>query len=108
MQEKTECECVNEYIKAIEQVIADCVMATSQTYVDAAKNRELFDKEAQVTAFQKSKNNILSILSDAQKDLIARVFGDVDTWINVKIESEVKKQKGEDKKKEEPIAIVQE
>lgn len=96
LQDKLNSEMANRYLEIAEKTVTDCVMSTNQTYVDSLKNNGAFDKEAWTTAFEKSKNKILKLLSDAQKEVIVEVYGDLDAWLNTQIEAKVKEQKNKD------------
>jgi hypothetical protein len=43
--------------------IINCVIATNQTYVEALKNKNAFDAEAQKEAFERTYRAVLDILS---------------------------------------------
>ena len=92
-REKVNSEIANKYIEMAEAVIVKVVKATNQTYVDSLKKNGAFDQNAWVTAFEKSKNNVLKLLSDAQKEVITELYGDVESWINVQIEATVNELK---------------
>lgn len=89
-------ETANKYLELAEKLVTDCVMATNQTYVDSLKSNGAFDKEAWTTAFEKSKNKVLKLLSEAQKEVIVEVYGDLETWVNTQIECKVKELKNKD------------
>lgn len=96
LKDKLSTEIGNKYLEIAEKIVVDCVMSTNQTYVDSLKNNGAFDKEAWTTAFEKSKNKVLKLLSDAQKDVIIEIYGDLDTWVNTQIEAKVKELKNKD------------
>lgn len=74
-------------------LIETVVNSTTQTYVDALKSEGKFTKESQVEALNKTKGTVLSLLSTESKELIATLYGDIDKWIEVQIESTIKKLK---------------
>ena len=84
---------VAEYLTQICDIISQVVTSTTQTYVDALKAQGKFDANAQKQAFEKTKTAILSMLSEEARDLLEKLYGDVDTWLETKIEQEVKLQK---------------
>ena len=96
LQDKLNSEIANRYLEIAEKTVTDCVMATNQTYVDSLKNNGAFDKEAWTTAFEKSKNKALKLLSEAQKEVIVEIYGDLETWLNTQIECKVKELKNKD------------
>lgn len=95
LQNKLDNECASKYLEMAKETIVMCVTATNQSYVDSLKNNGAFDKDAWVTAFEKSKNNVLKLLSDAQKEVITEIYGDIDAWINTQIEATVRQLKQE-------------
>jgi hypothetical protein len=44
-------ELLGKYVTMLSDTVCDCVIATNQTYVEALKNKNAFDEEAQKTAF---------------------------------------------------------
>lgn len=89
-REKVDNELVNKYLGMLEMTIIDCVKATNQTYVEALKDKNAFDAEAQKHAFELTKNAVIKILSNDAKTYLAHVLGDLDAIIDEKIEATVK------------------
>lgn len=89
-REKVDNELVNKYLGMLEMTIIDCVKATNQTYVEALKDKNAFDAEAQKHAFELTKNAVIKILSNDAKIYLAHVLGDLDAIIDEKIEATVK------------------
>ena len=96
LKDRLSSEIANKYLELAGKTVTDCVMATNQTYVDSLKNNGAFDKEAWTTAFEKSKNKIFKLLSEAQKEVIVEIYGDLETWVNTQIECKVKELKNKD------------
>lgn len=92
-QAKTDNEVAQKYIGVAFDVINTCVIATSETYVKAMKNQNMFDEEAQKTAFEKTKNAVMETLSDEAKKCLTNLYGDLDKYITNKIEEAVKNNK---------------
>lgn len=86
-------EAVAEYIMEITEVISQAVICTTQTYVDSLKAQGKFDAEAQKIAFEKTKTTVLALLAQDAKDFIADMYGDVDLWLDTKIEQVVNESK---------------
>jgi hypothetical protein len=86
-------ETAEKYVSMISQTITDCVRATTQTYVDSLKASGNFNAEAQKEAFKRSYEAILAVLSDDAKEYIVSLYGDLNTYLMARIESEVKLQK---------------
>lgn len=82
-------ECLNQVCELISQTVT----YTTQTYVDALKAEGKFDKDAQMRAFSKTKIAVEAMLSKETLDLLNTLYEDVDTWLETKIEQEVRLQK---------------
>ena len=93
LQETTDNELYKKYIEMLQDTIVRCVIATNQTYVEALKNKNAFDKEAQAEAFRMTYDAVMAILTDDAKDYLANVVGDLQTYIIKLIEAEVNIQK---------------
>lgn len=81
------------YLNQVCDIISQAVTCTTQTYVDALKAEGKFDRSAQMTAFAKTKDKVVTMLSKEAYDLLNSLYGDVDIWIETKIEQEVRLQK---------------
>lgn len=86
-------ELFTQYSDMLEKTIINCVLATTQTYVEALKKEGKFDKEAQKKAFKLTYDNVMKILSADAEEFLRTVVGDLETHITEKIEAEVKKNK---------------
>lgn len=89
LQETTDNELYKKYIELLQDTIVRCVIATNQTYVEALKNKNAFDKEAQEHAFKMTYDAVMSILTDDAKVYLSNVFGDLEVYITKLIEAEV-------------------
>ena len=83
-------EVSKKYIDMLADTITDCVVSTNQTYVDALKEANAFDKEAQKKAFELTYNKIMNVLTEDAKEYLTTIYGDLEIYITTKIESEVK------------------
>lgn len=83
-------ELASKYLNMVEKTVTDCVMATNQTYVDSLKQEGKFDSEAQKTAFNKTLDAVLAILTDDAKNYLTQIFGDLNVYLTNLIESQVK------------------
>lgn len=83
-------EVSRKYIDMLADTITDCVISTNQTYVDALKEANAFDKEAQEKAFELTYNKIMNVLTEDAKEYLTTIYGDLEIYITTKIESEVK------------------
>lgn len=90
MIQKNQNEMADKYITMLADTISDCVQATNQTYVDSLKQENIFDAEAQKEAFNKTYEAVMAVLSEDAKKYLATIYGDLNSYITQKIESEVK------------------
>ena len=79
--------------REIANVVADAVEAKFQTYVDALKAIGAFDEAAQKEALKRAAASCVVLLSQAAKDYITEVSGDMNAYLETKIEAEVRRQK---------------
>lgn len=86
---KMKSEKAQKYADMLAQTITECVVATNQTYTNIMKDQNLFDKDAQKTAFNITYNAVMAILTDEAKKYLMELYGDLDTYIREKIEAEV-------------------
>lgn len=86
---KTNSAKLNKYVDMLNDTITECVLATKQTYVEALKKNGNFDEAAQKEAFEKTKQAVMNILSADAKEYLTNVYGDLNAYVNQKIESEV-------------------
>lgn len=84
---------VKKYIDMASEIITKAVQTTFQTYVDTLKAQGKFDKEAQLTALQKSKDTAAALITDEAKKAISEVYGDFDKWLVATIETLVREDK---------------
>ena len=89
MQAKVENDKADKYIAMLDDTICACVIATSQTYVEALKKENAFTKEAQLEAFDKTFNAVMKVLSEDAKKYLTEMYGDLTIYITNKIEAEV-------------------
>ena len=89
MQAKVENDKADKYIAMLDDTICACVIATSQTYVEALKKENAFTKEAQLEAFDKTFNAVMKVLSEDAKKYLTEMYGDLTVYITNKIEAEV-------------------
>lgn len=78
-----------KYLDKFEQLIKDAVAQVQQTYVSEMKAENLFDKQAQLEAFDMVKNNVVSMMNQRMMDIVVEAVGDFDEYMRNKIEAEV-------------------
>ena len=93
IQDKTKSDLVDKYLDMAERTIATAVLTTTQTYVEALKNKNAFDEEAQKVAFKMTYDAVKKMLTEEALSYIAIAVGDVETFLQNKIEAQVKLQK---------------
>ena len=89
LQKKTDSDILNKYVQMATDTITNCVIATNKTYVNSLKEQGKFDEAAQKEAFQKTYQAVLLILSDDAKEYLNNAFGDLNKYLQEKIESTV-------------------
>jgi hypothetical protein len=90
---KAKDETTKKYIEILDKTITECVLATSQTYVDALKKEGKFDAEAQKKALQMSFDAVMAILTDDVQEHLGDVIKDLGIYITNKIEAQIKASK---------------
>ena len=82
-------ETEKKYINMLNNTISDCVIATTQTYVDTLKKQGAFDAEAQKVAFTMTYEAVVKLLTDEATEYLNEAVGDLNLYITQKIEAEV-------------------
>ena len=90
---KTKNETEAKYVEMLDKTITECVLATSQTYVQALKAEGKFDEMAQKAAFQKTFDAVMAILTDEAQNYLGEITKDLSVYITNKIEATVKATK---------------
>ncbi|MNN98883.1 hypothetical protein D3C81_2183900 [compost metagenome] len=65
----------------------------NQTFVEASKKQGTFDDAAMAQAFQLAKTKAISIMGEAAREALKMAIGDMDAWIETKIEYFVNRNK---------------
>lgn len=89
LKNKNKSEKDDKYIDRITEIVTLCVITTTQTYVDSLKKLGQFDQNAQIEAFNKTKDAVISMLNDELQDFIVDTFGDLNEYLNTQIEATV-------------------
>lgn len=93
LKNKTDNELVKKYLDLLNDTIANCVIATNQTYVEALKKENAFTADAQKAAFEKTYQAVIDTLSEEAQKYLPEVVGDLQTYITQKIEASVNQNK---------------
>lgn len=80
----------DKYFKMLETTVTNAVLATTQTYVEALKNENAFDKEAQEKAFNMTYEAVMKVLTDEAKRYLEAAVGDLELYTKNLIEATVK------------------
>lgn len=86
---KVENETQKKYLEMLNSTITDCVIATTQTYVDSLKKQGTFDAEAQKVAFTMTYESVVKLLTNEATEYLNEAVGDLQLYITQKIEAEV-------------------
>lgn len=86
---KQENDIQKKYINMLNNTISDCVIATTQTYVDALKKQGTFDAEAQKAAFAMTYEAVIQLITEEAAIYLNEAIGDLNLYITNKIEAEV-------------------
>lgn len=89
LKNKTDNELAKKYLDLLNDTIANCVIATNQTYVEALKKENAFTADAQKAAFEKTYQAVIATLSEEAQKYLPEVVGDLQTYITQKIEANV-------------------
>lgn len=89
LKDKIHNDMVNKYLDKAEQFIKDAVDQVQQTYVNDLKAEDLFDKQAQIEAFNMVKTNVVNMMNERMQEVVFEAVGDFDTYIRNIIEAEV-------------------
>lgn len=89
LKEETKNEKTEKYLDMLNNTITNCVIATTQTYVDTLKAQGAFDMEAQKTAFTMTYEAVAKLLTDEATEYLNEAVGDLNLYITQKIEAEV-------------------
>lgn len=90
LKKKVKNEDAHKYIDMLDNTIVNCVIATTQTYVEALKKENAFTEEAQKEALRRTYENVMKIVTEDMKLCLTTVVGDLEAYILNKIEAEVK------------------
>ena len=90
---KTDNEMAQACINIVADVINSAVISTTETYVKSMKNQNIFDVEAQKTALDKTKTVVMETLSEETKTRLSGLYGDLNKYIETKIEEAIKNNK---------------
>ena len=73
-------------VDAALDAVYTAVAQTNRTYVDALKDKNLFNKENQKAAFNLTMDTARELLTEAAAEAVETVYGSLETWLTAKIE----------------------
>lgn len=91
--ELKEKEKLNHYIDVTQTVISDVVLYVTQTYTETLKKHGNFSEEAQLEAKEMAMNRAKELITEECKKAIIAVYGDLESYLDVMIESFVQSYK---------------
>lgn len=86
---KTDSALADKYLSMLETTVIDCIKATNQTYVNALKEKDAFDANAQKEALARTTEAVFTVLSDEAKECLRSAVGDLEVLVNEKIEANI-------------------
>lgn len=86
-------EAVNSLLERAADGIESAVIAVNQTFVEALKQQGSFDAVAMEKSFRLAKEKAIILLSESAKEELSLVVGDLEAWIETKIEYYVNRNK---------------
>lgn len=89
IKDKTDNDIADKYLSMLEDTITKAVIATTQTYVEALKDKNAFDEAAQKEAFTRTYNAIIAVLTEDAYKYLTTVVGDLEAYITTRIEYNV-------------------
>lgn len=90
LKANTKNEYAQKYIDMLNNTITSAVIAVNQTYVDALKEKNAFDKAAQEEAFKRVYETVMLSLTEEADRYLGEIIGDLNAYITAKIEEQVK------------------
>lgn len=86
-------------VSKAQEIVVSAVQAVFQAYVDSLKKEGSFDKKNQLIALNKAKDIALNQMTNEVRQCIIRNYGDLDVWLNTKIEATIDTLKNNAKQK---------
>ena len=88
---------LKNFLVNITAIVMDAVMAVYQEFVETLKEKGEFDEEAQKEAKEKAKQIIMGQLTIDMKNYITENFGEIQSWVEEKIEAVIYDLKNKNK-----------
>ena len=75
-----------KYIDIAEDAVQTAVISTYQTLVSTIKGTDGWNEKTKQLAFEESKRKAIAIMGTAARQTLEELYGDVDQWLDNKIE----------------------
>ena len=95
LDKKIENETAEKYVQFAVDAVYTAVQQTMQTYVSALKKSGEWNEETAEIAFNNAKALALVTMGAKAQEVIAELAGDLDAWLDAKIEACTLEIKGE-------------
>ncbi|MGG6313986.1 hypothetical protein [Paenibacillus macerans] len=86
-------DAVNQLLALAENAIESAVTAVNQTFVENMKKQGTFDSSAMAESFRMAKDKALAIIGEQAKDGLKLALGDIEAWLEARIEYYVNRGK---------------
>lgn len=87
LDEKIKNETAEKYVNLAVDAVYSAVQQTMQTYVSALKKSGEWNEETARKAFENAKAIALVTMGSAAREAIAEMTGDLDAWLEARIEA---------------------
>lgn len=85
----TKSDLAAKYLEMLKETVTNCVLATNQTYVQALKDKNIFDEVAHKEAFNLTYNAVMNNLTEEAKEYLGLITADLPLLITELIESRI-------------------
>lgn len=85
----TKSDLAAKYLEMLKETVTNCVLATNQTYVQALKDKNVFDEAAHKEAFDLTYNAVMNNLTEEAKEYLGLITADLSLLITELIESRI-------------------
>ena len=85
----TKSDLAAKYLEMLKETVTNCVLATNQTYVQALKDKNIFDEAAHKEAFNLTYKAVMDNLTEEAKEYLGLITADLSLLITELIESRI-------------------
>ncbi len=94
LDKKIKNETAQKYVDLAVDAVYTAVQQTMQVYVSTLKKEGKWNEETAQAAFTNAKMTALSVMGTAAQEAIGELTGDLDAWLDAKIEACILEIKG--------------